>query len=145
MAKKKSDQLSVVGLASAVLRNLSQQRSAEKAREKREQAPVTVAEKAEAKAAKKRAKAAKPKDTRSAAEIRREVDATRTQLVRTVDRIGYDLDLPARARDARAGLLARIPGSWQGDLPAAVVGATVLASGLSVVVALSSTTGSRRR
>ena len=143
MAKKKTDQLSMIGLSSAIMRHLSQQRSLEKARLKREARPRTAAEKAEAKKARKAAKAARPKDTRSPEQIRADVDATRAKLGKTVDRLSYDLDVPARARDARARLLAVIPESWKGDRPAAVVGATVLASGLGIVAALSSATAPR--
>lgn len=123
MARKpKRDQLSVVGVASAILRGTAQQRSLAKSRDRK-------AMKAAQKAEKKRVKESKPKDTRTPEEIARSVDLTRTRLVGTVDAVKYDLDLPARARDLRGELAARIPRRWRGEPGGMIVGAAVLVVG----------------
>lgn len=118
--KKKSDQLSVIGLVSAVLKSTSQQRSLKKAREKREAPPQP--------------KVKKPKDTRTPEQIRTEVDSTRAQLVDTVARVKYDLDVPARARDLKVRVAARMPAVLKGDVQAAAVAASVLVAGLGTIV-----------
>lgn len=140
MAKKaKTDQLSVVGLVSAILRNSAQQRSLGKAREKRmaklddRRHPEAVAErKKREKKAKKEAKKAS-KDTRSADEIGADVDRTRSKLVDTVDAVKYDLDIPARLGDARDRVARELPDDWRGETKARIVAASVLVAGWGAI------------
>ncbi len=120
MAKKKKDQLGIVGFASAILRNTAQQRSLKKARDAKNAPPPPPREK-------------KPRDTRTAEQIRGEVDATRDALVGTVDGIKYDLDVPARARDLRDRVAAELPDEWKGESRARAVAAVILATGLSLI------------
>ncbi len=141
MARKpKRDQLSVVGLVSAILRGTAQQRSLAKSKERK-------ANKRAEKEQKKREKAAKPKDTRTPEEIGRTIDSTRTRLVGTVDAVKYDLDVPARARDLRNTVAARIPRRWRGEPGGMVVGAAVLVVGWGglALAALFSTRGRSAR
>ncbi|MBC7518735.1 MAG: hypothetical protein H7248_07640 [Microbacteriaceae bacterium] len=125
MAAKKQDQLSVVGVTSAVAKNLAQQRSLAKARERKNtpKKPKIKAPKA-------------PKDTRTAAELEATVELTRATLVSTVAQIRYDLDLPARARDLRSRIAVRFPRDWHGETPARVAASAVVVVGLSTIVAI---------
>ena len=127
--KKKKDQLGFTGLVSAIARGIARERSLAKARDIHRHDTGTVPPEPA-----KPPKRKKPKDTRSAEEIRREVDVTRARLVGTVGAIKYDLDLPARARDARDAVAARIPREWKGEPRATIVAASVLATGLGGIV-----------
>lgn len=126
MAKKrKSDKLSLVGLASAISRNIAQQRSLAKARERRAARLLPKQPKPP--------KPKKPKDTRTAEEIRATVDATRTRLVATVDSLKYHLDVPARLRDVRNRAARRLPREVRGEPKATIAGVTVLVTGLGSI------------
>ena len=122
MARKRRDQLGVVGFASALLRNLSQQRSLKKARDAKDAPPPPPKQK-------------KPKDTRTPEQIRVAVDVTRSNLVETVDSIKYDLDVPARARDLRDRVAADIPAEYRGRSPALVASGSILLAGLASITA----------
>lgn len=121
MAKKRKDQLGVVGFASAILRNSAQQRSLKKARNAKNAPPPP--------------KQKKPKDTRSSEQIRAEVDATRATLLGTVETIKYDLDVPARARDLRDRVAADIPAEFKGRIPALVAAGSILLTGIGSITA----------
>ena len=121
MAKRRKDQLGVVGFASALMRNLSQQRSLKKARDAKNFPPPP--------------KQKKPKDTRTPEQIRAAVDATRSNLVDAVDGIRYDLDVRARARDLRDRVAADIPAEYRGRTPALVVVGSILFAGLGSIAA----------
>ena len=127
--KKKKDQLSVVGLLSAILRNTAQQRSLAKGRDKK---ALKIEKKAE-KARQKHRKALEPKDKRTPEEIRTEIDSTRGELVGTVAAIKTDLSLPTRARLLMAHLSKKVPRDLKGEPEASVIAGSVLASGLGVV------------
>lgn len=133
MAAKKKDQLSVVGVASAVAKNLAQQRSLAKARERKHAVPV----------AKVKVKA--PKDTRTAAEIEAAVALSRARLVSTVTQIKFDLDFPARARELRDRVATRFPGNWRGETAARVAASAVLVVGLSSIVSITASVMRSRR
>ena len=153
MAKKsKPDQLSWVGLISAILRNTSQQRSMvksqEKIRAKREarEHPLSDDEKKARKKQQKQQKkdeAERTKDTRSAAQIGDDVDTTRGRLLDTVDAVKYDLDVPARLTDARTTVARSVPRSWLGPIPAAIAAGVVLVVGWGAIAA-GAATGARR-
>ena len=125
MAAKKRDQLSVVGVASAVAKNLAQQRSLAKARERK------IATRKQKSTAPK-----PPKDTRTPAELAANVDLTRARLVSTVAQIRFDLDLQARARELRARLAVRLPHAWHGETPARVAASAIAVAGLSTIAAV---------
>jgi hypothetical protein len=129
MARKKKDQLSVVGLLSAILRNSAQQRSLAKGRDKK---ALKIEKKAE-KARQKHRKALEPKDERTPEDIRAEIDSTRGELVGTVAAIKTDLSLPTRARLLRAHLSKRVPRDLKGEPEATVIAGSVLAGGLGIV------------
>ena len=122
MAKRRKDQLGVVGFASALMRNLSQQRSLKKARDAKNVPPPPPQQK-------------KPKDIRTPEEIRAAVDVTRSNLVDAVDGIKYDLDVCARARDLRDRVAADIPAEYRGRTPALVVVGSILFAGLGSIAA----------
>lgn len=122
MAKKRKDQLGFIGLASALLRNVAQQRSLKKSRDAKNAPPTSPKKK-------------KPKDTRTASQIHNELDATRLNLVTTVERIKYDIDVPSRARDLRDRVAADIPSELKGRTPALVVSASILVTGLGSIIA----------
>ena len=121
MAKRRKDQLGVVGFASALMRNLSQQRSLKKARDAKNVPPPPEQK--------------KRKDTRTPEQIRAAVDVTRSNLVDAVDGIKYDLDVRARARDLRDRVAADIPAEYRGRTPALVVVASILFAGLGSIAA----------
>lgn len=122
MAKKRKDQLGIGGLASALLRNLAQQRSLKKVRAAKNAPPAPPKKK-------------KPKDTRTPEEIGAAVDATRLSLLKTVETIKYDLDLPARARDLRDRVAADIPSEMKGRVPAFITAGSILVAGLGSITA----------
>lgn len=122
MAKKRKDQLGIGGLASALLRNLAQQRSLKKVRAAKNAPPAPPKKK-------------KPKDSRTPEEIRAAVDATRVSLLKTVETIKYDLDLPARARDLRDRVAADIPSEMKGRAPAFITAGSILVAGLGSITA----------
>ena len=122
MAKKRKDQLGVVGLASALLRNVAQQRSLKKARDAKHAPPVPPPAK-------------KPKDTRTPEQLRAAVDVNRANLLGTVENIKYDLDLQSRARDLRNRVAADIPAEFRGRIPALIAAGSILLGGLGSIAA----------
>lgn len=153
MAKKsKPDQLSWVGLISAILRNASQQRSMvrsqDKIRAKREARdhPLSDSEKKAQKKQRKQQKkdeADRKKDTRSVSQIGDDIDTTRGRLLDTVDAVKYDLDVPARLTDARVTVARRVPRRWLGPVPAAIAAGLVLAVGWGTIAAGAATSARR--
>ncbi len=123
MAKKKKDRLSFIGLISSVLKGVARQRSFAKARASGTAVPDQNTPKVK-----------KPKDTRTPDQIRGDVDRTRRRLVNTVDQIKYDLDVPARAKDLRDRLAARVPREWRGEPRATIVAASVFTTGIGAIV-----------
>lgn len=122
MAKKKKDQLGLVGFISALMRNTAQQRSLKKVRDAKNAPPPEPQPK-------------KPKDTRTPEQIRADVDQARVSLVKTVENIKYDLDVPSRARDLRDRVAADIPPELKGRTPALVAAAGILVAGLGSIAA----------
>ena len=122
MAKKRKDQLGVAGFASALLRNVAQQRSLKKARDAKHAPPAPPRVK-------------KPKDTRTPEQIRAAVDVTRANLLGTVENIKYDLDLQSRARDLRNRVAAGIPAEIKGRTPALIVAGSILLGGIGSIAA----------
>ena len=122
MAKKRKDQLGVVGLASALLRNVAQQRSLKKARDAKHAPPASPPAK-------------KPKDTRTPEQLRAAVDVNRANLLGTVENIKYDLDLQSRARDLRNRVAADIPAEFRGRIPALIAAGSILLGGLGSIAA----------
>lgn len=145
MAKKpKKDELSFIGVISAILRNAAQQRSLARTREKRRQRlearrdPEQRA--AEKKARKKAEKAQKAenRDTRTIEQIGSDVDGSRRRLVGTVSSLRYDLDVPARTRETRDRVASRIPRRFRGEPQAALasIGLALLGWGAIALGAL---------
>jgi Protein of unknown function (DUF3618) len=118
MAKRKKDRLNFFGFVSAIASNVARQRAMAQARDK----PV------------KPPKVKKPPDTRTPEEIRAGVDATRVVLADTVGAITYDLDVPARARDLRDRVAARVPSEWKGEPKATIVALSVLVTGVGGIL-----------
>ncbi|MFP7760597.1 DUF3618 domain-containing protein [Marisediminicola sp. LYQ85] len=129
MAKRKKDRLSVTGLVTTVARSVARQRSLKKARE------LDGAEASEPEP--------KQKDTRTPEDIRRSVEVTRAELVATVAKVKYDLDVPARARDARDRVAASIPPEWRGERQARAIATSIAAAGLAIVTGIA-TVAARR-
>ena len=123
MARRRKDQLGVVGLASSVLKNVAQQRSMARARAARSGDGGTPEE-----------QAPKPKDSRTPEQIRLSTDINREKLASTVASITYSLDVPARTRDLRDRVAAALPPSWRGETKASIAAAAIAASGLAGIV-----------
>jgi hypothetical protein len=138
MAKKmKRDQLTAIGLVSAIARNFVQQRARVKSMQK---ASSTVPDPAERKEQQRQAKKAakknarkKPKDSRTPEQLTAAADLRRAELVETVERVKYDLDVPARARDLRDAVARELPSGWRGRTQALAASFAVLATGLGVI------------
>lgn len=133
MAKKRKDQLGFMGLVSTILRRRSQQKSMMKARKVKGIEPEPEP------------KAPRPKETRSTEQIRADVDATRTALVETVTRIRYDLDVPARTRDLRNRLAARVPAEYKGEPAATVIASLIFTAGIGIIAGIVTLRGARSR
>lgn len=133
MAKKRKDQLGFMGVVSTILRNRSQQKAMLKARQVKGIEPEPEP------------KAPRPKETRSTEQIRADVDATRRTLVDTVARIRYDLDVPARTRDLRDRVAARVPSEYKGEPAATVIASLIFAVGTGIIALLASLRGARAR
>lgn len=118
MAKRKKDRLNFFGFLSAIASNVARQRALRQARDK----PV------------KPPKVKKPRDTRTPEEIRAGVDAVRVVLADTIGAIKHDLDVPARARDLRDRVAARVPSEWKGEPRASIVALSVLAAGVGGIL-----------
>lgn len=141
MAKKmKRDQLTAIGLISVIAKNFVQQRARVSSMQKASSEVKDPAERREQKAQekkrlKKEKKARKKEDVRTPEQLREAVDSTRADLVRTVGRVKYDLDLPARASDLRDSVARELPSGWRGPTQAVVAASTVLVTGLGIIVA----------
>ncbi|WP_165064137.1 DUF3618 domain-containing protein [Marisediminicola senii] len=142
MAKKKNDRLSVGGVLSTILKQRSQQRSMKKRREKLEARRAT---RNGAPAVAPEPKPEKLKDTRTPEQIRASVDESRARLVATVERVKYDLDVPARAKDVRDDVRRRLPSSIKGEPAASITAASLLAAGLALIAGVSALAGRRER
>lgn len=120
MARKKKDKLSLGGLISAIMKNRSQHKAMAKAREVKGIEPEP--------------EQPKPRDIRTPEQIRKDVDATRARLVETVAALRYDLDVPARARDLRDRIAARLPEELKAQPVAIAVTASVLVAGITAIL-----------
>lgn len=118
--KKKTDKLSLGGLISVIMKNRSQHKAMAKAREVKGIEPEP--------------EPTKPRDIRTPEQIREDVDVTRERLVETVAALRYDLDVPARARDLRDRVAARLPEELKAQPVAIAVTASVLVAGVSAVL-----------
>ncbi|MET3768175.1 hypothetical protein ABIB15_000847 [Marisediminicola sp. UYEF4] len=118
--KKKSDKLSLGGLISAIMKNRSQHKAMAKAREVKGIDPEPEPK--------------KPRDIRTPEQIRDDVDVTRARLVETVAALRYDLDVPARARDLRDRVAAKLPEELKAQPVAIAVTASVLVAGVSAIL-----------
>lgn len=141
MAKKmKRDQLTAIGLISVIAKNFVQQRARISSMQKASAEVPDPAERREMKEQekkrlKKEKKERKKENLRTPEQLRETVDSTRADLVRTVDRVKYDLDVPARAGDLRDSVAKELPSGWRGPTQAAVAASTVLITGLGVIAA----------
>lgn len=120
--KKKTDKLSLGGLISAIMKNRSQHKAMAKAREVKGIDPEPKPE------------PKKPRDIRTPEQIRDDVDVTRARLVETVAALRYDLDVPARARDLRDRVAAKLPEELKAQPVAIAVTASVLVAGVSAIL-----------
>ncbi|GAB3131000.1 DUF3618 domain-containing protein [Marisediminicola antarctica] len=120
MARKKKDKLNLGSLISAIMKNRSKHRSMAKAR-----AIKGIEPEPEPK---------KPRDIRTPEQIKEDVDVTRARLVETIAALRYDLDVPARARDLRDRVAARIPEELKAQPVAIVVTASVLVAGVGTIL-----------
>lgn len=118
--KKKTDKLSLGGLISAIMKNRSQHKAMAKAREVKGIDPEPEPK--------------KPRDIRTPEQIRDDVDVTRARLVETVAALRYDLDVPARARDLRDRVAAKLPEELKAQPVAIAVTASVLIAGVSAIL-----------
>ena len=118
--KKKTDKLSLGGLISVIMKNRSQHKAMAKAREVKGIEPEP--------------EPTKPRDIRTPEQIREDVEVTRERLVETVAALRYDLDVPARARDLRDRVAARLPEELKAQPVAIAVTASVLVAGVSAVL-----------
>jgi hypothetical protein len=118
--KKKTDRLGAAGLISAIMKNRSQHKAMAKAREVKGIEPEP--------------KPKKPRDIRTPEQIREDVDVTRARLVDTVAALRYDLDLPARARDLRDRVVAKLPEEFKAQPVAIAVTASVLVAGVTAIL-----------
>ncbi len=136
MAKKmKRDQLTAIGLVSAIAKNFVQQRARVASMQKASSVVADPAERRDQQRKAKKDAPKKPKDTRTPEQLRAAADARRNDLVATVDRVKYDLDVPARARDVRDSVARELPPAWRGRTQAVAASSAVLVSGLAVIVA----------
>lgn len=121
MARKtKKDKLGLGGLISAVMKNRSQHKAMAKARAVQGIEPEP--------------EPAKPRDIRTPEQIREDVDLTRARLVDTIAALRYDLDVPARARDLRDRVAAKLPEELKAQPVAVAVTASVLVAGIGAIV-----------
>ena len=120
MARKKKDKLSLGSLISAIMKNRSQHKAMAKAREVKGIEPEPEPK--------------KPRDIRTPEQIREDVDVTRARLVETIAALRYDLDVPARARDLRDRVAAKIPEELKAQPVAIAVTASVLVAGISAIL-----------
>jgi len=118
--KKKKDKLSLGGLLSAIMKNRSQHRAMAKAREVKGIEPEP--------------EPTKPRDIRTREQIREDVDVTRARLVETIAALRYDLDVPARVRDLRDRVAAKLPEELKAQPVAIAVTASVLVAGISAIL-----------
>lgn len=120
MARKKKDKLGVAGLISAIMKNRSQHKAMAKAREVKGIEPEPEPK--------------KPRDIRTPEQIREDVEVTRARLVETVAALRYDLDVPARARDLRDRVVAKLPEELKAQPVAIAVTASVLVAGVTAIL-----------
>jgi len=118
--KKKKDKLGVGSLISAIMKNRSQHKAMAKAR-----AVKGIQPEPEPK---------KPRDIRTPEQIKEDVDVTRARLVETIAALRYDLDVPARTRDLRNRVAAKIPEELKAQPVAVAVTASVLVAGISTIL-----------
>ena len=118
--KKKKDGLGFAGLISAIMKNRSQHKAMAKAREVKHMEPEPEPK--------------KPRDIRTPEQIREDVDVTRARLVETVAALRYVLDVPARARDLRDRVVAKLPEELKAQPVAIAVTASVLVAGVTTIL-----------
>ena len=118
--KKKKDKLGLGGLLSAIMKNRSQHKAMAKAREVKGIEPEP--------------EPTKPRDIRTREQIREDVDVTRARLVETIAALRYDLDVPARVRDLRDRVAAKLPEELKAQPVAIAVTACVLVAGISTIL-----------
>ena len=118
--KKKKDKLGLGGLLSAIMKNRSQHKAMAKAREVKGIEPEP--------------EPTKPRDIRTREQIREDVDVTRARLVETIAALRYDLDVPARVRDLRDRVAAKLPEELKAQPVAIAVTASVLVAGISAIL-----------
>lgn len=75
-----------------------------------------------------------PRDPRTPEQLEADIERTRAELVATVARIKYDLDVPARLRDVRDDIAAKIPEKYKGEEQAMLAAGAVLVTGLGIIV-----------
>jgi len=118
--KKKKDKLGVGSLISAIMKNRSQHKAMAKARAVKGIQPEPEPKKL--------------RDIRTPEQIKEDVDVTRARLVETIAALRYDLDVPARTRDLRNRVAAKIPEELKAQPVAIAVTASVLVAGISTIL-----------
>ncbi len=86
------------------------------------------------KSAKRPAPTPEPRDPRTPEQLESDIERTRAELVATVARIKYDLDVPARLRDVRDDIAAKIPEKYKGEQQAMIAAGAVVVAGLGIIV-----------
>lgn len=141
MAKKmKRDQLTAIGLISAIAKNFVAQRARVSSMQKASsEVPDPAERRAQKEQEKKRRKAEKKarrtEPERTPEELRATIDSRRAELVQTVEQVKYDLDVPARARDLRDSVAKELPSGWRGPKQAVAAASAVVVSGLGIIAA----------
>lgn len=120
MARKKKSRKGLGSVMSSFMRRRSQHKAMAKAREVKGIEPEP--------------EPPKPRDIRTPEQIREDVDVTRARLVETIAALRYDLDVPARARDLRNRVAAKLPVEFRTQPAAIAVSASVLVGGITAIL-----------